>query len=47
MVGAGSFHLVGIVLLQWQRQRHLFREKTVYWDLATIVLVPVGGGRIS
>ena len=47
MVGAGSFRLVGIVLLHWQHQKHQFREKTVRWDLATIVLVPVGGGRIS
>ena len=47
MVGAGSFRLIGIVLLQWQHQKHLFQEKTVCWDLATVVLVPAGGGRIS
>ena len=47
MVGVGSFRLVGIVLLQWQHQKHLFQEKIVHWDLATVVLVPVGDGRIS
>ena len=47
MVGAGSFRLVDIVLLQWQRRRHLFQEKTVRLGWVVVVLVLVVGGRIS
>ena len=45
MVGAGSFRLIGIVLLLLPHQRHRFPGRIVHLDLGVEVLQLVEGGK--